>query len=1718
MKKFKVLLSWVLTICMMASLFTGINTASAASTLDALGITLDDTTVTAVSAGENAFTVKIPDGRPRVPQVSCDGATVYQAQLPDTATEAEATVVKGDATYTIKFVKDASAGFVLQYDDYYTWNSGVSGATYTSSNTSVATVSNTGEIHVVKVSDTPVTITATAGSTTKTLTITKTIRAVLGIWLVTGQSNSAYNYNESATAVVNKKGTAYYSGKFASGTTDTIESMTNASGTAVVGGVEPGIAKALYEKTGEKNLIMNAGISGTGISYFLPGCSTNTSTHTWALINSVYEKAYAEWTADSFQKNYETRIRSYFFLQGCAEVGSHWSKHYDGFAVTKNSASFKTLGKTYKGGTHTFRTYMTEVLGFDYCMDMMVAWRPVGITASTRTAQFKLAEDFDDYFVASRIAQTFSQAEGSYRYDELHYNQVGKNYYGLHTGANAARIYSGKKVIEAATGASAYFNQIGFKDGQTLYVKAGDFYNYCTRPSSWTSDDTFAYKFVGDDVVEFDGENDFAIKTTATPGSSCDMLIYSCADQTNPIATIKIQVIGEVAENFKSTNTEEYSWTFENNVPTTVKGDITLSSAANSNEGFAGKTALELSRDLMLDSDGYWSIEWKSNGVGNGSMLLSSADEYSKTHNSTAQPNFMFVYHTTDQGWKVFRDSAYTDNFWRAYTGTAITGDHVFKLECRDNVYTFSIDGEVMDSRKIVEGHGSYRSDKSYSGAGLFDNVFNVHYLLGGINQNGLTSTKYGYTGDVSYITIKMSDENPTITNINNYPYGADSGKGTAEDPYIINVNVAADTVIDAAAFTASTPLGTLALSDEKFGGKALGLLTCDAGTKSVYAMILGALPHMSVFYKINFTVSSNPDKLPDDIYPDASTVMVDPNSSTAKIGDVLKYEVEGTEYSFVKGYNLYQSINDALKSVNDGATILLAAGTYSESVTFTKDVTVKGAQAGVDPNAKTEDETVWTAVRSDLSKESVITGLWTVANGCDEITVDGVAFNKGGRFYNSRNVDNQYVDITLKNILADTLTNDTAFRFGDTNSVQISAVLGKVTIENMRAVNLSKNALISCGLNNVVIKNSYFDDGSRVGKFILPDITDGKTDYTASYTFTGNLLDGATKAYTLDFAMSAEESKNVANFENIDINISDNVFVNTVCSAVTGTTGVVRLTADLDNFKFSFENNLIYEGDASVSTAEKAVVTVGSGASLSDFGHRNANYVFKRNRYISTKAPVPMIVSTDTDGRKNHNDINVGANYAEVAGVCVEPNTNKTANAYTEDKPVSYLNYYYTKADFSESTCDHANTVTEGVAASCQGAGYEDLICTACGEVLQHVELPQTDHIAGDWVEGVPATCTTAGTEVQNCTFCGEKQAERPVEKLGHDNGQWKTITDVSCSQEGERARLCTRCGETLESVTVEKMDHSPEIVNTVEASCEAAGYHELECVVCGEPSTEIIPQLLHTPGAWEITIEPDCSQGIPGERKIFCTECGKDMATEEVAPEHTEGEWTEIELLPGLSVKVLACEFCGQTMNFEFMEYVDATKKFDDIGEKDWFVKNGAVDTVVALGLFEGTGPRTFSPNMNMTRAMFVTVLMRLSGVEADNNVKTRFQDVKNGAWYAGAVAWAVDMGIVDGTSYFTFSPDAPITREQICKMISNFADAIGTELYPTTDAKTFKDQNKISGWAKKYVAECQEAGIVQGKSGNVFDPQGNATRAEVATILLNYLNNHGFGGGLE
>ena len=207
--------------------------------------------------------------------------------------------------------------------------------------------------------------------------------------------------------------------------------------------------------------------------------------------------------------------------------------------------------------------------------------------------------------------------------------------------------------------------------------------------------------------------------------------------------------------------------------------------------------------------------------------------------------------------------------------------------------------------------------------------------------------------------------------------------------------------------------------------------------------------------------------------------------------------------------------------------------------------------------------------------------------------------------------------------------------------------------------------------------------------------------------------------------------------------------------------------------------------------------------------------------------------------------------------------------------------------------------------------------------------------------------------------------------------------------------------------------------------------------------------------------------------------------------------------------------CKVCG-TLNYQnppkFAATKDAAKQFKDVKKKNWFYD--AVNFAYNSNLFAGTSKTEFSPNANMTRGMFVTVLGRLSGVEVNKKVTTKFKDVPKGQYYTGYVKWASEAGIVSGTSGTTFEPDANITREQICAMMVRYIDHVDLCLRNDTPVIKFKDEGKISKWAKKAVLACQKGGIVSGQKsgkGYIFNPQGNATRAEVATIIYNYVQNY-------
>ena len=1710
MKKMKVVLSRLLALIMLVTMMSCLQLVSAASLKD-VGIQLDDNAYTATASGTNAYTVKIPDGRPRIPQISCEGATVTQAFMADNMKEATATIVKGATTYTVTFVKDASLGFVLQYDDHYTWNPGLSGSvTYSSSAVNIATVDSKGEIVVKKVDNKGVTITATNGSQTKQLVITKTIKAVLGVWGFTGQSNASFHYNDTSKCIVPAKGTSYFIGESISPRAESITPMVNNAGKANTGGNESAIAKAVYDKTGEKVLVLSSGISGAGIDWFLPGQvnSSGLADSPWLLTNHVYEAASSEWNSASFQANYEVRMRSFFFLQGCAESGRVWTYHYNGFAVNKNKVAFTTNGVNYPAGTHTFFSYMTEVLGYDACLNIMVAWRPIGIITSTRTAQFKLEKDFDNYVNITRAAQTMSEAEGSYRGDRLHMNQIGKNRVGSLAGANAARYYTGE-LREAATGAYAYFNKIQYKDGDTFYVQPGDFYNYCTRPTSFTSDDHFVYKITGDSgIINWDGQNDFAISTDATPGSQAVLEIYSEADTTKPITKLNICVVGERADGYTSADSESYEWTFdENHNPTTVKGNINLSPA----KGFTGKTTLEMSRDLMLDSDGYWSIEWKSNGVGNSSMIASSSSAYSQEYDKDRQPNFMYIMHETSTGWRTRRNTGYTDYFWRAYTGKAITGEHVFKMECRDNVYTFSIDGVVYDAREITEGFGAWSKNPDPNNAavkaadvGKFDNVFNIHYLLGGISQTGISGTKYGYDGKVEYVKIKIGGENPEITRVNNYPYDVTSGSGTAKDPYIINANVAAGTVIDESGFRITAPTGTVTLSAERFGGKALTSITCDAGTKSVYAMLLGSIPSMSTFYKVNFTVSDNPDQM-------FFEVMADPSVASLADGTKKVYTIGGVGVEFTKGKDLFDNVTDAATMLADGddAVLYLAAGTISGDVELDRSITVKGAQAGVNPVVKGEQKTdLWTNARADLSKESVITGTWTIKDGCTEFNLDGVTLKGNAVIKDSRVTNNVAATFNLSNIVATDLNNNQALSFGEAVAEQVGAIKGDLFVTNFYAHTMKKAALFNTALDAVTFTNCYFDGSAAVDTYRVPGVTDGSTDNTASYKVVDSMLANGQKANIFRFYLApSNDNKNIDAYSKVDISFENNVFVNIIHDGANLKGGAINVNADTDVFSFNFKNNYVYEGDDSYASADTALI-YGAGNSIkaataADYA---AAYSISGNRFIAKdKGKAPAIFSS-TEDTKGHSNINVGGNYSEEGGVAAAPTTNEKTNSAT-GKPISSGKFYYLDPDFTQTTCNHKTTRTDRKEPTCMAEGYENVVCTDCDVVVEEKILPKGDHAYGEWIIEKYATCAEEGLRSKTCTVCQTEKITEVIVSTGHNDGKWRVEKDATCSENGVRIKYCTACMTALAQENIPMIEHTYNIKETHDSTCEGYGDNLLECITCKYSTRETIPLKLHTPGTWQVSKVASCE--IDGERVICCTECSKVMQTEVVPAAH-KYEWVVTEPAGELTFgkEAYKCTVCGDETDHRVVSpiYKDATDKFYDIGANDWYVKNGAIDFVYTTGLFAGTGEHTFSPNASMSRAMLVTVLGRLSGVEVNHKVTTRFVDVQKDTWYTGYVAWAADNGIVSGMTEFTFAPDEAINREQICKILESYCKfEKNFELKATEKYQRFADEDSISSWAKSAVKACQMADVVNGKDGGKFDPHGKATRAEVATIMM-------------
>ena len=178
-----------------------------------------------------------------------------------------------------------------------------------------------------------------------------------------------------------------------------------------------------------------------------------------------------------------------------------------------------------------------------------------------------------------------------------------------------------------------------------------------------------------------------------------------------------------------------------------------------------------------------------------------------------------------------------------------------------------------------------------------------------------------------------------------------------------------------------------------------------------------------------------------------------------------------------------------------------------------------------------------------------------------------------------------------------------------------------------------------------------------------------------------------------------------------------------------------------------------------------------------------------------------------------------------------------------------------------------------------------------------------------------------------------------------------------------------------------------------------------------------------------------------------------------------------------------------------------------FLDVADSDWYAD--AVQYVFANGLMAGTSDTTFSPNATTTRAMIVTILYRLEGTPAVTGT-TAFTDVAAGQYYADAVAWAAQNGIVSGTSATTFSPDGVITREQMAAILYRYAQYKGYDVTAKADLSVFTDAAQVSTYATDAMAWANASGLISGTSATTLSPAGSATRAQVATILMRFCEN--------
>ena len=320
----------------------------------------------------------------------------------------------------------------------------------------------------------------------------------------------------------------------------------------------------------------------------------------------------------------------------------------------------------------------------------------------------------------------------------------------------------------------------------------------------------------------------------------------------------------------------------------------------------------------------------------------------------------------------------------------------------------------------------------------------------------------------------------------------------------------------------------------------------------------------------------------------------------------------------------------------------------------------------------------------------------------------------------------------------------------------------------------------------------------------------------------------------------------------------------------------------------------------------------------------------------------------------------------------------------------------------------------------------------------------------------------------------------------------------------EGGGSKKVIYTTDTSASVTIKRRElHcnvTVDAINTKYASYSSSSYASFRCVEAHEHSYTAVV----TP--------PTCTEKGYTTHTCSCGDSYVDTYTNALGHAWDGGTVTKQPTATETGVRTYTCTRCSETKTESIpVVSVDVTQMFTDV-TKNWAYPG--IQYCVTHGIMGGMGDGTFAPTGTTTRAQIVQILYNLEGTPAVSGT-TPFTDL-TANWYKPAILWAYQNNVVAGTSPTTFDPERPVTREQIAVILTQYMFHVlkMERTWTPADLSKFPDGANVSSWAKEAMQDAVALGLINGSKapdGKVYiDPQGSATRQQVATILMNFCQN--------